>query len=73
MGKIKKRLTQQEEFDILKLVLDKFLLLGFAVMAFGLYIMYDTSFGRGMLVTAVGAIILVTFVVVLVKEYELIK
>ena len=34
---MKKRLTPSEEFEIMKLVLDKFLWLGVIIMAFGLY------------------------------------
>ena len=60
MAKLKKRLTQHEEFEIMKLVLDKFLLLGFAVMGFGLYTMY-------------GAVILVIFMAIIIREYEVIK
>ncbi len=36
---MKKRLTQAEEFEIMKLVLDKFLWLGIAIMGMGVYIM----------------------------------
>ena len=35
--KMKKRLTQSEEFEIMKLVLDKFLWLGFGIMAIGFF------------------------------------
>ena len=73
MAKLKKRLTQHEEFEIMKLVLDKFLWIGFAVMAFGLYTMYTEGFAQGMIVTVVGAVILVIFMVMIVKEYEVIK
>ena len=37
-GKIKKRLTQDQEFQIMKLVLDKFLWLGFLVLAYAVYL-----------------------------------
>ena len=73
MAKLKKRLTQHEEFEIMKLVLDKFLWIGFAVMAFGLYTMYTAGFTQGIIVTFVGAVILVIFMVLIIKEYEVIK
>ncbi len=71
--KIKKRLTQSEEFEILKLVLDKFLWLGFGIMAFGLYRIYTASFENGVYLIIAGAIVLLLFMVIIVKEYEMIK
>ena len=76
MAKIKRRLTHSEEFDILKLVLDKFLWLGFIVMAFGVFILFQQ--GLEAITTAVsllaaGALILVLFMMLIVKEYEIIK
>ena len=68
--KNKKRLTQNEEFEIMKLVLDKFLWIGFGIMAFGLYIMYNVGFGQGLMVTIVGAVILIIFMAILLREYE---
>jgi len=35
---IKKRMTEDQEFQIMKLVLDKFLWLGFVVMGWGMYL-----------------------------------
>ncbi len=71
MAKIKKRLTQHEEFEIMKLVLDKFLLLGFAVMGFGLFSMYDAGFTQGMIITVTGAVILIAFMAIIIREYEI--
>jgi hypothetical protein len=71
---MKKKLTRQEEFDIMKLVLDKFLWLGFGIMIFGLYsmaVLYDVT--RGFWFMIAGAIILIVFLILIVKEYELIK
>lgn len=73
MTKMKKRLTQHEEFEIMKLVLDKFLLLGFAVMGFGLFAMYKQGFAQGMIITITGAIILVLFMAIIIREYEVVK
>ena len=45
---MKKRMTQQQEFEIMKLVLDKFLWLGFAIVAFGVYKMLTAGVGEGL-------------------------
>lgn len=73
MAKKKRRLTQSEEFDILKLVLDKFLLLGFGIMAFGLYHIFIGDFAGGITWIIIGAIVLLLFMVLIVKEYEVIN
>ncbi|MBN4049177.1 hypothetical protein JYT91_01020 [archaeon AH-315-M20] len=70
---MKKRLTSQQEFEIMKLVLDKFLWVGFIVMGFGMYQMYASSITVGLMWLVVGAILLILFMVLIVKEYEVIK
>jgi len=70
---MKKKLTEVQEFEIMKLVLDKFLWLGFAIMGFGLYKMVQTTFLEGFTWMAIGAIVLIIFMVIIVKEYEVIK
>lgn len=70
---MKKRLTSNEEFDILKMVLDKFLWLGVAVMGFGLYRIFQGTSINGFSLIIIGAIILVIFLIILVKEYEIVK
>jgi len=71
---MKKRLTRSEEFEILKLVLDKFLWLGFGVMAFGLYTLMsggiDEGLLRGFAFMIGGVLILLVFMALLIKEYE---
>ena len=64
-----------EQAEVLKLVLDKFLWLGFSIMAFGLYIIVvnvDNIF-KGFAFMIVGAILLVLFMMLLIKEYEIVK
>lgn len=70
---MKKRLTEAQEFEIMKLVLDKFLWLGFAIMGFGLYNMFTTTLEEGLVWLVVGAVLLVLFVVLIIREYEVIK
>lgn len=67
---MKKRLTQQQEFEIMKLVLDKFLWMGFIILAFGLYNMFYVGIPIGLIWGIVGAVILILFMIILVKEYE---
>lgn len=72
---MKKRLTQAEEFEILKLVLDKFLWLGFGIMAYGFYVLVTgiQTTSRGVLFLFGGALVLILFMFVLMKEYEVVK
>ena len=72
---MKKRLTQSEEFQIMKLVLDKFLWLGFVIMAYGLWVMATPArtFSEGFVYIIAGIVILVIFMAIIVKEYEIIK
>ncbi len=71
----KKKLTRSEEFEILKLVLDKFLWAGLFILLFGFYLLFTDadSLSRGLWVMGAGAIILVLFMGVLIKEYEIIR
>jgi len=76
MKNMKKRLTQSEEFEILKLVFDKFLWLGFGIMAFGFYnvAVYGVErFIQGFGFMMSGMLILGITVLILMKEYEIIK
>lgn len=70
---MKKRLTQQQEFDIMKLVLDKFLWLGTIVMAYGGWRLFQEEYAIGFSWIVAGAIILVLFMVLIIKEYEIIR
>jgi len=74
MAKKKKRLTSQQEFDIMKLVLDKLLWLGFIIMGFGMYKMAESGvFLNGIWYIVAGAILLILFIIFMVKEYEMLK
>jgi len=68
----KKRMTDQQEFEIMKLVLDKFLWLGFIVMGWGMYTSITTSAVLpGLWFMVGGAVLLLLFMVLIVKEYEI--
>ena len=70
---MKKRLSEQQEFEIMKLVLDKFLWLGFIIMAFGMYKMFTDTIYAGLTWIVVGAVLLILFMLIIVKEYEVVK
>ena len=70
---MKKRLTEQQEFEIMKLVLDKFIWLGIIIMAYGLYTMFSDMVSVGFTWMIIGAIVLILFMMLIVKEYEVIK
>ena len=70
----KKRMTDEQEFEIMKLVLDKFLWLGFIVMGWGMYLSLTAeSVLEGIWHMLAGAVLLLIFLVMIVKEYEVFK
>ena len=71
MAKKKWRLTQSEEFEILKLVLDKFLWLGFVILGLGLFNIFTGDFIGGLTWIIVGSIVLILFIVIIIKEFEI--
>ncbi len=72
--KSKRRMTEDQEFQVMKLVLDKFLWLGFIVMGWGMYTaIKDITILPGLWYMIAGAILLLLFLIIIVKEYEIIK
>jgi uncharacterized membrane protein len=57
----------------MKLVLDKFLWVGTVVMLYGLYKMFTETFAMGITWMIIGAIVLVILMVLIVKEYEIVR
>jgi hypothetical protein len=72
---MKRHMTHEEEFEIMKLVLDKFLWLGVGIMAFGFYklVTLTEDITYGLLLLGAGAIILIIFITLLVREYNFIS
>ena len=69
----KKKMNAQQEFEIMKLVLDKFLWLGFIVMGWGMYqSLSQSSIMAGLWYMIAGAVLLLLFLMIIVKEYEII-
>lgn len=72
--KVKRKLSQSEEFEIMKLVLDKVLWLGFIIMGYGLYVsITGTDYKDGIYYLAAGAVVLIIFAWFVVKEFERIR
>lgn len=70
----KRRMTEEQEFEIMKLVLDKFLWLGFIVMGWGMYAaINDSAILPGLWYMIAGAVLLILFLVIIIKEYEILK
>lgn len=70
---MKRRLSESQEFEIMKLVLDKLLWLGFGILAYGLYQMSKTTIQIGLSWMIAGAVILFLFTWIIVKQYEIIR
>ncbi len=66
-------MSEQQEFEIMKLVLDKFLWVGFIVMAFGVYRMIEQNVSDGLYYLIAGAVVLILFLVIIVRGYEIKK
>ena len=75
-NKMKRKLTRDEEFQILKLVIDKVLWIGVALMGYGIYLMaadVNESLIRGISTMIAGAVVIALFVIIMVREYEYVK
>jgi len=74
MKKTKKKLTLSEEFEIMKLVLDKFLWIATIVLIYGVYVVVEKGdFIASLYFFITGIVILLLFMILVVKEYEVSK
>jgi hypothetical protein len=73
MAKLKRRLAGHEEFEIMKLVLDKFLWIGTALMGWGLYRSLAVDFKDGLWYVLAGAVVMLAFAWIIIKEFEQIR
>lgn len=67
------RLTPEQEFDMMKLVMDKLLWIGTIILLYGLYILLTGGTAAildSLEVLVFAAIVFVIFVVMLVRDYE---
>ena len=70
---MKKKLKETHEFEVMKLVLDKFLWVAFVMMALGLYvlIMVPAALLKDTLLLVSGAIMMLLFLIILYRHYEI--
>ena len=73
LPRIKRRLTSSEEFEIMKLVLDKFLWVGAALLGWGLYQSILGNGNDGLYFILSGAVVLALFSFIIVREFEQIR
>lgn len=66
----KRVLTQSEEFEIMKLVFDKILWIGTALLGYGLWKAIDTTFRDAVWFLIAGAVIMLVFAFILAREFE---
>ncbi|RLE47493.1 hypothetical protein DRJ25_02235 [Candidatus Woesearchaeota archaeon] len=66
----KRILTHSEEFEIMKLVLDKFLWLGTLLLLIGIYLSVSKGFSRGFWFILTGALVMLLFAFIIIKEFE---
>ena len=67
---VKRRLSESEEFKVMSLVLDKFLWIGAALMGWGLYKSIAETFQVGFWYILCGALVMLIFAFVIIKEFE---
>lgn len=71
----KRHMSKDEEFQIMRTVFDKFLLLGILVMMLGLIMIVVPlqEFLYGFIVMIAGALLMIIFATLLVKEFHFIE
>lgn len=70
-NKIKTKFTPQQEFEMMKMVLDKLLWIGVAIILYGTYLMaVKADVIDSLLMIAAGIIVFIIFIVLLVRDYE---
>jgi hypothetical protein len=73
---MKKQLTHHEEFEILKIIIDKILLVGVLILGVGFYKLTTDPISimwQGVAFLIGGTVILALLVFLMVKEYEIIR
>jgi len=66
----KKQFSPEQEFEILKLVLDKFLWTGVLIALYGIFLLISetASIGKGLIVLAIGAFFLLVLTSLIAKN-----
>jgi len=73
MRRLKRRLSEKEEFEIMKLVLDKFLWIATALIGWGLYLSIVGTFADGVWFIVSGSVVFILFAWFIIKEFEFIR
>ncbi len=68
--KVRRPLSEHEEFEIMKIVMDKFLWLGTFLLGWGLYVSIERTFQEGIYYIIAGALVMALFGWFIVKEFE---
>jgi len=68
--KLKRTLSEHEEFELMKLVLDKFLWLGTGLFGWGLYVTITQTFEEALYFILSGIVFVFLFAWILAKEFE---
>ncbi|MEK6886442.1 MAG: hypothetical protein AABW88_01280 [Nanoarchaeota archaeon] len=68
---MKKRLTQDQEFQVTKLVLDKFLWIGLGILLFGFWQLTQGLVANGVGWIVSGAVVLILMIILIIKHYEI--
>lgn len=71
--KQKRRLASHEEFEIMKLVLDKFLWLGTALLGYGIFLSIKEELQSGLWYVLAGTLLMIIFAWFIIKEFERIR
>lgn len=69
----KRRLASHEEFEIMKIVLDKFLWIGAALMFWGIFKSINDTFMDGFWYILAGALVMLIFAWIIIREFEAIR
>lgn len=70
---MKKTLNREEEFQIMKIVLDKFMWLALVVIGYGFYKMITYGPVYGLIIIVCGAFLMLVFMWMIIKEYNYMK
>ena len=72
---MKRHLTKSEEFELMKMIMDKFLWMGVAILGFGFFRLVSAvgEAWHSFIIMMAGVILLVIFMSILLKEYEFMK
>ena len=68
---MKKRLSQDQEFQVTKLVLDKFLWIGLGILLFGFWQLTQSQAANGVGWIVSGAVVLILMIILIIKHYEI--